>query len=107
MNIFVAFDEWFFQIEKEGYNKYSACRHIAAWYLQAVNAPTFNEQVLPEAAGIPMAILGNELVNSPNTIDDETHSFLNSIASDEEWKQNYYTGEWDSVKWNFGGINVG
>lgn len=65
-----------------------------------------HDNTLGEAAGIPMAILGNELVNSPNTIDDETHSFLNSIASDEEWKQNYYTGEWDSVKWNFGGTEL-
>lgn len=52
-----------------------------------------------ESIGVPMAILASELILSPQTVDEETKEFLYSIASDEEWHNEFIVGEWDSIKW--------
>ena len=65
-----------------------------------------HENISGELMGVPMAILANELINSPQTVDSETHRFLNTIASDDEWNKYYITGEWDSIKWYFGGTEL-
>lgn len=65
-----------------------------------------HSNVVGESVGIPMAILANALVFDPENIPEDVHQFLNEIASDEEWKEHYYTGEWDSCKWDFGGTEL-
>ncbi len=54
-----------------------------------------------EIIGIPMAIMGNALVNDPENLPDDVHRFLNRFASDTQWRECYITGEWDSCKWEF------
>lgn len=61
-----------------------------------------HDNVVGEAVGIPMAIMANALVSDPAHIPDEVHEFLNEIATDEQWQDEYIPGEWDSCKWVFG-----
>lgn len=65
-----------------------------------------HDNILGEVVGVPMAILGNEIVQDSICIDDETHEFLNTIASDDEWREYYVCGEWDSMRWEFGGSRL-
>ena len=59
-----------------------------------------------EAMGIPMAIMANVLVTDQESMPEEPHAFMNSIADDSAWIEHYYLGEWDSCKWIFGGIDL-
>lgn len=65
-----------------------------------------HENVLGETMGIPMGMMANALIDDEENLPQEVHAFLNTIATDEQWKENYVTGEWDSCKWNFGGIEL-
>lgn len=60
-----------------------------------------HEDPVGEAMGIPMAIMANALVTNPDSIPDDVHDFLNCIADDASWKEQYCLGEWDSCKWAF------
>lgn len=66
---------------------------------------TPHKNTVGESVGVPMAILAEELT-SYDTIDEKTHQFLSEIATDKDWIKYYYTGEWDSVKWIFGGTDL-
>lgn len=57
-----------------------------------------------EMVGIPMAIMANLYVSNPEETPDDVESFLLSIAERSEWESKYLLGEWDSCKWDFGGI---
>lgn len=57
-----------------------------------------------EMVGIPMAIMANLYVSDPEETPDDVVSFLLSIAERSEWESKYLLGEWDSCKWDFGGI---
>ncbi len=65
-----------------------------------------HENVVGEAVGIPMAVLANALTSDVDNFPADAHSFMNEIASDEEWIAHYYPGEWDSCKWEFGGTEL-
>lgn len=60
-----------------------------------------HNNVTGELVGIPMAIMANALVHDTENVPEEVHAFLNTIAADEEWNAHYFTGEWDSCKWEF------
>ncbi len=57
-----------------------------------------------EMVGIPMAIMANLYVSSPEETPVEVESFLLTIAERSEWESKYLLGEWDSCKWDFDGI---
>ena len=78
-----------------------------------IQGPVFSSlQVQPhdnpvgEAVGIPMAVMANALVNDEDHIPEDVHTFLNEIASDKAWRDEYIIGEWDSCKWSFGGVEL-
>jgi hypothetical protein len=61
-----------------------------------------HENVVGESVGVPMAILGNAMVNDQENIPDDVREFLLEIAPIDDWEYYYYIGEWDSCKWEFG-----
>ncbi|MCL2721017.1 MAG: hypothetical protein FWD47_06720 [Treponema sp.] len=52
-----------------------------------------------EAVGLPMTMLGGILVNKPDALDDDTKQFLFKIASEQYWRRNFRTGDYNSIKW--------
>ena len=72
---------------------------------QSLNV-TPHSNTVGESIGIPMAIMANALVNDPVSLPSDVHEFLNQIADDRDWREYYITGEWDSCKWKFGGIEL-
>lgn len=67
---------------------------------------TPHSNTVGESIGIPMSIMSNALVNDPDNLPKDVHEFLNQIADDRDWREYYITGEWDSCKWEFGGIEL-
>ena len=65
-----------------------------------------HDNVVGEAVGIPMAVLANAFVYDKDNTPEEVKAFMRSIASDSDWQKNYYPGEWDSCKWEFGGTQL-
>lgn len=65
-----------------------------------------HSNVAGEAVGIPMAIMTNNFITAPEDTPSEVKNFLLSIASEDDWNKYYELGEWDSCKWEFGGIEL-
>lgn len=65
-----------------------------------------HKNVVGESVGVPMSIMANALVNDTEHIPEDVRCFLNELASDKEWRENYIVGEWDSCKWEFGGAEL-
>lgn len=59
-----------------------------------------------ESVGIPMALMANNFVSDTENTPDEVEDFLLAIADKAEWEEKYILGEWDSCKWDFGGIEL-
>jgi hypothetical protein len=51
-----------------------------------------------ESVGIPMTILGDTLIKNPKLLPPEAREFLNTIATDEYWRENYVPGDYNSIK---------
>ena len=56
-----------------------------------------------EMVGLPMSIMVNNYLSDPDNTPDKVKDLLLSIASEDEWRNHYELGEWDSCKWDFGG----
>ena len=65
-----------------------------------------HDNVVGEMVGIPMAILANSYVNDYENTPNDVKEYLESIADRSEWQSRYIIGEWDSCKWEFGGIDL-
>ena len=65
-----------------------------------------HSNIVGEAAGIPMEIMANSLVKDYENTPDEVKEFLLEIADYNEWVTHHIPGEWDSCKWEFGGISL-
>lgn len=65
-----------------------------------------HSNITGESVGIPMATMANVYLSDPQNAPDAVESFLLSIATEEEWLAHYVLGEWDSCKWEFGGIEL-
>ncbi len=62
-----------------------------------------HSNLVGEAAGIPMSIMTNALVNDREHIPSDVADFMHTIEPDDSvWKDNYNIGEWDSCKWTIG-----
>lgn len=59
-----------------------------------------------EVVGIPMAIMANSYVNDYDNTPEEVKNLMDSIANRTDWQEKYIVGEWDSCKWDFGGIDL-
>jgi hypothetical protein len=58
----------------------------------------FPDNTVRESVGVPMTIMGDVMIKSPETLTPETKAFLNRIASDEEWRRTYRSGNYNSIK---------
>jgi hypothetical protein len=58
----------------------------------------FPKQVLGESVGIPMTIMGDIMVKNPQALPPDVKTFLNRIAADDEWKQKYSPGNYNTIK---------
>jgi hypothetical protein len=61
---------------------------------------TYPDNVYVESVGIPMTIMGDVLIKNPAALSPETKDFLYKIASDEEWRTEYKTGNYNTIKYN-------
>lgn len=62
-----------------------------------------HSNIVGEAAGIPMSVMTNALINDPENIPSDVVEFMHSIEPDDSiWRSNYTVGEWDSCKWTIG-----
>jgi hypothetical protein len=59
-----------------------------------------------EMVGVPMAAMANALVNDYENTPESVKEFLENIADIDAWNNCYNMGEWDSCKWEFGGIDL-
>jgi hypothetical protein len=81
---------------------------LAALVVFLIKSPLYNTLKVkkpnnnyPESVGIPMTILSDVLVKNPQRLPQDAKSFLNKIASDEEWHEKYVPGNYNSAKWSF------
>lgn len=74
---------------------------VPIWHMLDVSP---HDNPAGEMIGVPMAIMVNALVQEPDRLPEEVHTFLNTIADDRTWSENYYAGEWDSCKWILPGV---
>ncbi|MCL2608780.1 MAG: hypothetical protein FWD94_02610 [Treponema sp.] len=54
-----------------------------------------------ESVGLPMTILSGVMSREPERLDDETRAFLTGIATEEQWREVFRHGNYNSVKWPF------
>jgi len=59
-----------------------------------------HSNIVGEISGIAMCIMVNALVTDSENLPSDVHEFLNQFASDEQFKDIYICGEWDSCKWD-------
>lgn len=57
-----------------------------------------------ETLGAPMTTLGNVAKEAPDAFDEETSRFIFSVASKEEWAENYTCGSFSTIR--FSGIDI-
>ena len=62
-------------------------------------------QPVVQAVGLPMAMIGNVVVETPERLDDETAEFVYAIASQEEWEADYELGNFGVMKY-YGNVNL-
>jgi hypothetical protein len=59
---------------------------------------TYPDNIYIESVGVPMTIMGDVMIKNPLALSPETRDFLYRIASDEEWRTKYKTGNYNSIK---------
>lgn len=64
----------------------------------ALGVTTPGSRVL-EVAGLPLTIIGNVVVETPNKMDDELSDFAYSMATKEERNEYYSCGSFNNIKW--------
>jgi hypothetical protein len=67
---------------------------------------TYPHNTYRESVGIPMTILGDTLVKNPSRLPPEAKEFLNTIATDEEWREKYTPGDYNSIKFVSAASNI-
>lgn len=59
-----------------------------------------------EQVGLPMTIIANATVESPDLLDEETSNFVFSLAPLEHWQQAYICGNFNSIKWSINTTSI-
>ncbi|MDR0673529.1 MAG: hypothetical protein LBF93_07700 [Zoogloeaceae bacterium] len=62
---------------------------------------TYPHNFYQESVGIPMTILGDALIKKSHALPPKAKEFLNTLATDEEWRKNYVPGNYNSIKFTF------
>jgi len=65
-----------------------------------------HSNMVGEMVGVPMAIMANAYINDYENTPNDVKDFLEEIAPYSEWQRLYFVGEWDSCKWELGGIEL-
>lgn len=98
---------------KDYWKKWTVIIATCVITLIAIEGPIFksldiaqHSNVVGESVGVPMAIMANAYVYDYENTPSDVALFLESIADKSSWKEYYVTGEWDSCKWEFGGIEL-
>ncbi len=58
-----------------------------------------NATPLDETIGLPMTVLSHVYVNAPESLDEETVSFLETMATRETYAEHHVPGDWNETKW--------
>jgi 4-amino-4-deoxy-L-arabinose transferase-like glycosyltransferase len=61
---------------------------------------TYPHNTYIESVGVPMTIMGDVFVKKPDALLPEIKAFLNNVATDEQWRSFYKTGNYNSIKWH-------
>ncbi|MCR5509454.1 MAG: hypothetical protein K6F54_00645 [Lachnospiraceae bacterium] len=82
---------------------------VAVWFalfMFLIKGPVYsllqvesNPQTVVQAVGLPMAIIGNVTVQTPEKLDAETAEFVYAIAPQEEWEASYELGNFGIMKY--------
>ncbi len=52
-----------------------------------------------ETMGLPLTIIANVTKENPEVLDKQTAEFVYSMATQEQWVENYNCGDFNSIKW--------
>ena len=58
-----------------------------------------NATPLDETIGLPMVVLSHTYVNAPESLDEETVTFLETMAPRETYAAHHRPGDWNETKW--------
>ena len=53
-----------------------------------------------EMLGLPLTMIGSVIRNEPESLDEQTRSFIYTLASQEDWNKYYVTGNFNSIKYS-------
>ncbi|MBO4899407.1 MAG: hypothetical protein J5509_03890 [Lachnospiraceae bacterium] len=89
--------------------KFSKWIQVVLWFavfMFLIKGPVYsllqvesNPQTVVQAVGLPMAIIGNVTVQTPEKLDAETTEFVYAIAPQEEWEASYELGNFGIMKY--------
>ena len=74
---------------------------IPIYHILNVEKP---DQRVIETTGLPLTVIGNVAKETPYLMDDKLSDFVYTMASPEQWANNYNCGNFNSIKWS--GINT-
>ena len=82
------------------------CVVLAAACFALIKGPLYsaagvekNATPLDETIGLPMTVLSHVYVNAPDSLDEETIAFLETMAPREIYVSYHRTGDWNETKW--------
>ena len=61
----------------------------------------YPDNTVEEAVGLPMTVLGNAFQTAPHALDEETRSFLLSLADEEAWRTVYRKNDYNAIKFTY------
>ncbi len=61
----------------------------------------YPDNTVEEAVGLPMTLLGNAMQRSSAALDEESRSFLLSLADGEEWRTVYRRNDYNAIKFTY------
>lgn len=61
----------------------------------------YPENTVEEAVGLPMTLLGNAMQQNPAALDEETRTFLLTLADEEAWRSVYRRNDYNAIKFTY------
>ena len=98
----------FFNIDKKTWSKIILSFIIMFFLIKVPFYKAFNvaksETEVVELTGLPLTVIGEVAKYDSESMDDELKEFAYSVATPEQWENEYYEGNFNSIKWS--GINT-
>ena len=57
------------------------------------------DQRVVETVGLPMTVLSHVYMHDRDAMSDDAKAFMSSLATQEQWENNYEDGDFNSIKW--------